>query len=74
MGGGEKLKARIANAIKRFEAIGSLHEIDGLKKLKDEQDAYRLRIGEYRLGFLLRDDVIILVRFLDRKDIYRYFP
>jgi len=69
-----KLQARIADAIRRFEDIESLLEIDGLKKLKDEQDAYRLRIGEYRLGFLLRDGVVVLVRFLDRKDIYRYFP
>jgi len=51
-----------------------LLEIDGLKKLKGEQEAYRLRIGEYRLGFLLRSGDVVLVRFLDRKNIYRYFP
>jgi len=33
-----------------------------------------MRIGDYRLGFLLRDRVVIMVRFLDRKNIYRYFP
>ncbi len=48
-------------------------QYEGLKKLKDAQDAYRLRIGDYRLGLLLREGAVILVRFLDRKDMYRHF-
>ena len=69
-----KLRRRIAEAIRRFEEAHSLLEVAGIKKLRDAHDAYRLRIGEYRLGLLVRDDVVILVRCLDRKDIYRYFP
>lgn len=35
---------------------------------------YRIRIGSFRLGFKKEKDVIILMRVLDRKDIYKYFP
>ena len=35
---------------------------------------FRLRIAGYRLGFKLDNETIILLRFMDRKDIYKYFP
>ncbi|GIK72728.1 MAG: hypothetical protein BroJett021_17160 [Chloroflexota bacterium] len=35
---------------------------------------YRIRVGDYRLGLALEGDTVILVRFLHRKEIYRYFP
>ena len=69
-----KLRERVGEAIKRFESATGLHDVGDLKKLKGAQDAYRMRIADYRLGFLLRDGVITMVRILDRRDIYRYFP
>lgn len=68
------LRKRIAALIVRLEAASDLSEIEGVKKLKDASDAFRLRMGDYRLGFLMRDGDVILVRFLDRKEIYRHFP
>lgn len=68
------LRKRIEALILRLEAASDLSEIDGVKKLKDASDAFRLRMGDYRVGFLLRDRDIILVRFLDRKEVYRHFP
>ena len=35
---------------------------------------YRARIGDHRLGIALEGDVVVLVRFLHRRDIYRLFP
>ena len=35
---------------------------------------FRLRIAGYRLGFKLYNETIILLRFMDGKDIYKYFP
>lgn len=69
-----KLQERVGEAIQRFEDADTLFEIEGIRKLRDAQGAYRLRISEHRLGLLSRGDSVILVRFLDRKDIYRYFP
>lgn len=69
-----RLQERVAEAIQRFENAENLYEMEGVKKLRDARDAYRLRIGEHRLGLLIREGAVVLVRFLDRKDIYRYFP
>jgi mRNA-degrading endonuclease RelE of RelBE toxin-antitoxin system len=38
------------------------------------KNAYRIRIGDYRVGFYLIKDEIIFSRVLNRKEMYRYFP
>jgi mRNA-degrading endonuclease RelE of RelBE toxin-antitoxin system len=48
--------------------------IKDLKKLKEEDNAYRMRIGDYRIGFFLMGDTITFARVLHRRDFYRYFP
>ncbi len=55
-------------------ASQSLADIPKVKKLSGYKNAYRIRIDEYRIGFLLEDKVIILTRLLSRKDVYKYFP
>jgi mRNA-degrading endonuclease RelE of RelBE toxin-antitoxin system len=60
-----------------FEEIpsySSLDEISNVKKLKDADNAYRVRVGDYRIGFTFEEETITFVRVLHRKDIYRYFP
>lgn len=60
-----------------YHALKACEEIAGLshvKKLKGHEGFYRIKIGDYRLGFLLENDTIILLRFLHRKEIYRFFP
>ncbi|MEM8807296.1 MAG: type II toxin-antitoxin system RelE/ParE family toxin [Cyanobacteria bacterium P01_G01_bin.38] len=65
-----KIKALLAIV----EAANSLEDINNLKKIKAEADYYRIRIGDYRIGFLFDSDKLIFIRFLHRKDIYKYFP
>ncbi|MGK7884715.1 MAG: type II toxin-antitoxin system RelE/ParE family toxin [Crocosphaera sp.] len=55
-------------------AIQSLREINNLKKLKGDDNAYRIRVGDYRIGFFFEDDTITFVRVLHRREFYRYFP
>ncbi len=60
-----------------FEEVprySSLQEIRNLKKLKDSDDAYRLRVGDYRIGFFFEDERVIFARVLHRNEIYRSFP
>lgn len=45
-----------------------------LKKLKNKGSYYRLKLGDYRIGLVIEGDTVTFVRFLQRKDIYRYFP
>lgn len=44
------------------------------KKMQGYTSYYRIRIGEYRLGFSVDKDQVRLIRFLHRKDIYKFFP
>jgi mRNA-degrading endonuclease RelE of RelBE toxin-antitoxin system len=49
-------------------------EINNLTKIKGHKYAYRLRIGNYRIGIFIKDETIVFSRVLHRKEIYRYFP
>jgi mRNA interferase RelE/StbE len=70
----QKLKIRLSELIEIITNTDSLLKIKNIKKLKGDTISYRLRLWDYRIGFELRDDSIILIRFLHRKEIYKYFP
>ena len=53
---------------------GTLAELRGDKKLAGHRDAFRIRVGDHRLGFFFRKGTIEFARLLHRKDIYRLFP
>lgn len=52
----------------------SFTEIPNLKKIKGAKNAYRIRVGDYRIGFFVEQDKIIFSNVLHRKEIYRFFP
>ena len=52
----------------------SITEIRNLKKIKGHKDAYRIRVGDYRIGIFIKEDTITFSRVLHRKEVYRYFP
>lgn len=68
------LLARIQDIIEQLERDESPTKINNLKKLQGKGDYYRIRIGEFRLGLIIKDDTIIFVRCLNRRDVYKYFP
>ncbi len=70
----ENTKNQVMETIDLVERAASLQEIRNIKKLKGGERYYRLRLGDYRLGFVLNKDTLIFVRFLHRKELYRYFP
>lgn len=61
-------------AFDTFPALDDLSNLPNLKKLKNADNAYRIRMGDYRIGFTLEGDTVMFKRVLHRKDIYRYFP
>lgn len=69
-----KLLLLIANLIEEIESANKVTEIPNCKKLKGSQNAYRLKLKEYRIGFYFENNILYLIRFLHRKDIYRFFP
>jgi mRNA interferase RelE/StbE len=42
--------------------------------MRGSREYFRIRIGDFRLGLKLEGDTLVFIRFLNRKDIYRYFP
>jgi mRNA interferase RelE/StbE len=68
------LLKRAKETIEAIEKVDSLIGMSNLKKLKGGGNYFRLRIGDYRIGIALENDAVIFVRFLNRKDIYKYFP
>lgn len=74
MAADKNLRRRIRQTIERVEQARSLHEVEGVRKLRGGEGYYRVRIGDYRLGLVVKANTVIFVRFLHRKDVYRYFP
>lgn len=69
-----KLLKSLATIFIGLEKAESLIEVSGIKKLSGHSDAYRIRIGDYRLGIYYSEDIISIARFLKREDIYKLFP
>jgi len=74
-------RVRDRNLLERVEAVlveleGSetLDSISNIKAMKGHPDYFRVRIGDFRLGFRRIDDGVRIIRFLSRGDIYRKFP
>ena len=51
-----------------------LNEISNFPKLRKSANAYRIRVGDYRIGVLQKGETLVFARVLHRKDLYRYFP
>lgn len=71
----KKLLQKLRDCISQIENADNLGEIPHVKKMEGHGSFYRIKIGDYRLGMeLTSNNEIILIRFLNRKDIYKYFP
>lgn len=70
----KSIKASLLKVITLIESVDSLNDIPNTKKLKGHKSAYRIRIGDYRLGFFYENETISIARFVHRKDIYKIFP
>ncbi len=71
----KNLLARVSKVIELIKGAPHLRDLTSLdiKKLKGTGGRYRIRVGDYRIGFIEGEGVITFVRFLHRRDIYRYF-
>jgi len=70
----KKLLAQVHRAIDEAENAGALHDLSQMKPMEGHKGMYRIRIGNYRIGLHWTGEQLEFVRFLDRKEIYRYFP
>jgi mRNA interferase RelE/StbE len=71
----KKILKKLRSFISAIEEAASISEILHIKKIEGYDSSYRIKIGDYRLGMeALSNKEVVLVRFLHRKDIYKYFP
>lgn len=63
----QKMRLRLADIIEELQKASKPSEINN-------KSAYRIKMGDYRIGFILEDNLIKLSRIMNRKEIYRYFP
>lgn len=68
----KKIRDRFEEALKLL-AISPFSEILKIRKLKGADDAYRMRIGEYRLIYKIEQDVLIVlvIKVGHRREVYR---
>ncbi len=70
----KSVKANLSKLIRALELEENLNNIPNLKKLSGHKSAYRVRIGDYRVGFFYESHKVILARIVHRKNIYKVFP
>lgn len=70
----KELASSILEVIKQVSESGSPNEIINLKKLSGYKSAFRIRIGDYRIGVIIEKNTVTFVAFAHRKEIYNRFP
>jgi mRNA interferase RelE/StbE len=66
---------RIKKSIFELENSADLKNVSNLRRLSGYKTYFRIRIGDYRLGFeSINNNTIRLIIIAHRKDIYRDFP
>lgn len=70
----KSVKINLSKLILQLEKEENLENISNIKKLSGHKSAYRIRIGNYRVGFFYENNKVIFARVIHRKDIYKVFP
>lgn len=68
------VKKSIERAIIQAESAKNIQELRNIKKMTGYKIAYRIRIGDYRIGIYYENGIIQFARIAHRKDIYKLFP
>ena len=70
----KSVKRSVARLILQIEAAESISNIPQVKKITAFKSAYRIRLGDYRIGIFVEGDLAQFARIVHRKDIYKVFP
>ncbi len=73
-----ELLSALDRKIDQIHAAKTIEQITGLKQLRGYTNHYRIYVKtgklNYRIGAIIRGDMLWLVRFLPRKSVYKKFP
>lgn len=73
-----KIRSALYEKIQQIEHAENIQQVTGLKLLEGYSHHYRIKIKSekysYRIGAIIRGEIIWLVRFLPRRVAYKKFP
>ena len=60
---------------RKIDSLANNPRPRGVEELSGSEDSYRVRVGDYRILYEIRDDVIlvIIVRVRHRREVYRNY-
>jgi mRNA interferase RelE/StbE len=70
----KKLPQDLQNRIQpKIDALATEPRPSGVKKLKGEENTYRIRVGSYRVIYEIKDDVLLVtvIRVAGRGEVYK---
>ena len=70
----KQLRSKVLSIIDQVIAVDNMNGFNNLKKLTGYKNSYRIRMGNYRIGVLIDNNVVVFAAFDHRSDIYKYFP
>ena len=70
-----KTKEKIEKFVfEELPGFTSIEKAGNIEQLTGYKDYYKIRFGDFRVGLLKKDNTIKLLRVMNRKEIYKYFP
>jgi mRNA interferase RelE/StbE len=72
-----EIRARVETlAFETMPQTTNPYAVSGVEKLKGFREYYKVRFGEYRVGFRIdkKAKMVEFCRVLHRRDLYRHFP
>ncbi len=70
----DALRDKLRMVVHTVMEATTIRDIPNLKKLKGHASAYRIRLGDYRIGLFIEEKQVLFAAFEHRKDIYQRFP
>ncbi len=63
-------KTRLSKIINKIEELKKYPNVSNIKKLNSYDPTHRLRVGNYRVLFSIKDDTIVVGKIKHRKEAY----
>jgi mRNA interferase RelE/StbE len=66
-----KIEDFVFNELSTKTTIG---EVGKIEKMQGYANCYKSRFGDYRVGFMLENNVLTVKTVMHRREIYKFFP